>query len=617
MSKEQETMEAAEGTGAGMAILERALIVRSKTNPRTHFDPAYIQELANSIKEHGILQPILVRPLPGDRVQETAEDREPGAPLPTHEIVAGECRYRACGIAGVDRLPVLVRHLDDVQVLQVQLVENLRRKDLHPMEEAEGFGRLLHDHSMTVEDIAAKVQKSASYVYKALKLLELTPECREQLYAGKLSQSTALLVARAPAHLQLQIAKEISGTYGPDSEPMSFRQAARHIQEHFMLQLSAAVFDIADARLVPKAGDCKSCPKRTGAHGDLFEDVKSADTCTDPKCFDAKKEAHYAAVAEAAKSKGQTVIMGKEAKELIPYAGATPKGYKLLDDRDYVDGRMQSLRNRIKDDLKKGDVKPVLILNPHTKQLQEALPVDTASKLLKKANTSAKKNKVPTEKDLERELEATTNRKVISAVHQALQGGGLENIGNQARNQLLRVMASRFAQEIYDTSDQLCELFGVGKVGRGAGIVDYLQECTPEQLHPAVVLVLLAAEFESYEDDRTVLDLVASELTVDVKALEAEAKAELKELHAPAAPEDKPKAAKPKAKGKKTTAAEAKAGIAAAMQDQEAGAEVLPAGAAVMDEKQTAEVAARISHEAAWPFSIAPAKGKKRAAAEA
>jgi ParB/RepB/Spo0J family partition protein len=121
--------------------------------------------------------------------------------------VCGECRWRACKDAEVDGIPVLIRELDDLQVLQVQLVENLRRKDLHPLEEAEGFSRLQSEHGMQAEDIAARVGKSESYVYKSLKLLELTPECREELYAGKLTQSTALLVARQPEYLQAQIAQ--------------------------------------------------------------------------------------------------------------------------------------------------------------------------------------------------------------------------------------------------------------------------------------------------------------------------------------------------------------------------------------------------------------------------
>src|SRR5262245_10552773 len=120
MNKERDTVDTPAGEAERqdqapqLTVLARTLIVRSRTNPRTHFDPAYIQELADSVKDHGVLQPILVRPLPAERLQDTFEDREPGAPLPTHEIVCGECRWRACGLAGVETMPVLIRQLTDI-----------------------------------------------------------------------------------------------------------------------------------------------------------------------------------------------------------------------------------------------------------------------------------------------------------------------------------------------------------------------------------------------------------------------------------------------------------------------------------------------------------------------
>src|SRR5205085_4760235 len=135
--------------------------------------------------------------------------------------------------------------------------------------------------------------------------------------------------------------------------------------------LATAPFDVADADLVPAAGDCKSCPKRSGANSALFEDVESADTCTDPKCFEQKREAHFEAKAAVAKAKGRTVIMGKEAQELMPHEHSAPKGYRLLDEKDYYQGEgYKSLRSVIG----KAAPQPVLILNPHSKQLQEALP---------------------------------------------------------------------------------------------------------------------------------------------------------------------------------------------------------------------------------------------------
>jgi ParB/RepB/Spo0J family partition protein len=563
---------------AQLAMLARDLIVRSRSNPRTHFEPAYINELSASIRAHGLLQPILVRPLPADRLQDTFTDRQPGSPLPTHEIVCGECRWRACGAAGVEQIPVLIRILSDIQVLQVQLVENLRRKDLHPLEEAEGFERLMKDHGMTVEEIAAKVDKSVSQIYVTLKLLELTADCRKELYAGKLTRSTALLVARAPAHLQAAIAKDIMK---PDFEgdTMSYRKAVQHIQQHYMLQLSTAVFDIQDAKLVAKAGDCKACPKRTGFHADLFEDVKSADTCTDPKCFDAKKVAHYAQVAKAAEAKGQKVIQGKEAKELMPFDGSTPKGYRLLDGKDYIEGRYTSVRSAIG----KGNVPtPVIIINPHTHVAQEALPIEVANKLLKQAGAkgkTAKQDKAgePSEHELKQQYESKWRANAVRQIFTKVTSGKGEAFGVE----VAREIALYFCQDLYAEEAKLvAELLGLGEIGKVNAIETHIKECPAEQVAPAVLLMALSKDLEAtyYNAAGTpFIDVLARDTGVDLAAVQDQVKADMREAanaRKTAAEEKAGKVKKPEGKGKakKTSAVDAKAAISQAMQDEPASA---------------------------------------------
>jgi ParB/RepB/Spo0J family partition protein len=584
-----------EAAAAELLMLDPRVIVRSRTNPRTHFDEAFIKELAESIRKVGLAAPILVRPLPGDRVQETAEDRQPGAPLPTHEIIAGEQRWRACMLVELATMPVLVRHLDDKAVLELQLVENLKRQDLHPLEEAEGYDALMKRHGMTVEDIAAKVDKSASQIYVTLKLLDLTPECREEMHKGKLSRSLALLVARAPAELQAKIAKDIlSGPYGQLDEPMSYRQAKLHIQQHYMLQLGAAIFDIKDASLVAKAGSCTDCQKRTGANRELFGDIDHADTCTDPKCFDAKKEAHHAAVAKAAQAAGKTVIQGKAAQELIPHRGATPKGYRFLDAKDYIDGRTQSVRSAIgKDALK--DAKTVLIVDPHTKETREALPSSVAGTLLAKAKkqkaaakSAGDEDKPPSEEELREQFEDRWHRQAIDQLHQAITTDGAAAVGQKARVQVLRRVAAKisWSLDVYGVlEDRLAELLGVGKVGFRTGFAEYFDECAEDAIAPSLMLLLLAEELTEHGADGKLVKLIAGEVGVDVKAIEKTVQAEMKSEAAQRAADAKaklqPAAAKTAAKGGKTATArkprtsqaEAKAGIAAALQEQEGGTE--------------------------------------------
>jgi ParB/RepB/Spo0J family partition protein len=121
------------------AHIPLAHIVTSRTNPRKHFNPARLQELAESIRASGVRQPVLLRPLPGHRVADTAGM----VPRPEYELVSGERRFRASGMAGVTTIPAMVGAMSDDQVLEIQLVENLQRDDLTPLEEAEGYQTLM------------------------------------------------------------------------------------------------------------------------------------------------------------------------------------------------------------------------------------------------------------------------------------------------------------------------------------------------------------------------------------------------------------------------------------------------------------------------------------------
>lgn len=279
-----------------------ACVVPSKTNPRKRFDEASLAELADSILRNGLAQPILVRPLPSTAGQ-----------IDRVEIVAGERRYRAAKIAGLDVIPAIVRELTDVQALELQIVENVQREDVHEIEEAEGYHRLMEEHGYTSDMLAEKVGKSRSYIYGRLKLCALVPLAREAFFEGKLNSSLALLIARIPVpELQEHATKEI--TTWNAGESMSYRRAVEHIQERYMLDLDRARFDIKDAKLLKAAGACTTCDKRTGSHPLLFPDV-GADVCTDPNCFAAKGRAQNQKIIDVARKQGIPVIEGDEAAD--------------------------------------------------------------------------------------------------------------------------------------------------------------------------------------------------------------------------------------------------------------------------------------------------------------
>lgn len=327
---------------------------------RAHFAKVELGELAASVKQHGIIQPIVVRALNGGN---------------KFEIVAGERRFLAARQAELKEIPALVGDWNDEQVLEVQLVENLQRADLHPLQEAEGYEQLMKLHGHHADELGDKVGKSKAYVYARLKLLALCKPAREAFYDGKLNASSALLLARIPDQdLQKKALTEITTprkTWGDGpGDPMSVREAAKHIQAEYMLRLSTAGFKTEDAALLPSAGACGPCPKRTGNQPELFGDVKGADVCTDPACFRMKIAAHAERAIAAAKDSGQKVLAGAEAKKVAKYGAESLEGYVRLDAKDYgMNGKVTTIRKTLGK-----EYVPTLLQDPDTGKMIEVAP---------------------------------------------------------------------------------------------------------------------------------------------------------------------------------------------------------------------------------------------------
>jgi ParB/RepB/Spo0J family partition protein len=313
-------------------IIPLANLQPSPFNPRKTFDQAKLDELTESIRTHGVLQPILVRPN--------------GAP-DHFEIVAGERRYRAATAASLETIPATIRELTDAQALELQVIENLQRDDLHELEEAEGYERLMQCErtdgtTYTVDEIAAKVGKSKSYVYGRLKLTALGPSGRKAFHEGLLDASRALLLARIPVVelqdkalceiLRVLNLEKLAAEDREDLHPMSYRAALEHIQWEYTLRLKEAPFKTTDAELVPAAGACTTCPKRSGNQPELFADLESADVCTDPKCFGQKRDAYLEQVTAKAAGKGKNVVSPKA------------KGYVQLDATAKSDPKYRTYR---------------------------------------------------------------------------------------------------------------------------------------------------------------------------------------------------------------------------------------------------------------------------------
>lgn len=282
-------------------LLPLSMIEPWPMNPRRSINAEHLAELADSISKVGVLQPILVRPS--------------GAMF---SIVSGERRFRAARRAGLTHIPAVVRTLTDAEALEIAVTENLQREDVPPLDEAEGYERLHTEHAYSIEEIADKVGKSKTYVYARLKLTSLCAEAREYLRDGKLTPTVALLVARIPTPSeQLDAAKHCAADHS--GRPLSATQAAEHIKRTYMLRLLESSFPLDDATLVPAAGSCTTCPKRTGNQPELFGDVTDTDTCTDATCYAGKERAHMDRQGAAHEAEGGKVLRGDEAKAAITW----------------------------------------------------------------------------------------------------------------------------------------------------------------------------------------------------------------------------------------------------------------------------------------------------------
>jgi ParB family transcriptional regulator, chromosome partitioning protein len=193
------------GKGLGQLFLENSVdelvanntlpleeIVPNKEQPRKTFDETALEELAESIRQHGVLQPLLVRPLPGGGYQ----------------LVAGERRYRASRIAGLREVPVVIRELSDVETMEIAIIENLQREDLNPIEEAEGLQALIDRCGFTQDQVAASVGKSRPAIANSLRLLKLPPEVREMTKSGAISAGHARALLGLPNEALIYAAAE-------------------------------------------------------------------------------------------------------------------------------------------------------------------------------------------------------------------------------------------------------------------------------------------------------------------------------------------------------------------------------------------------------------------------
>lgn len=327
-------------------------------NYRKRFVQLTLTELAKSITKLGIAQPLLIRP-----IQPT-----PDAPDVQYEVVFGERRLRGADIAGLADIPTMVRDLTDEQAKELRLLENIHRENPHPLEEALAFKDLIDQHGYSAERLADQLGHEPGHVVRRLKLCELPQEVQELMFRDEnpLGVTVAMKLTQISVpELRIKAAKDVMRPHF-HGEPMSARAAINHINQRYMLQLATAPFDSADPGLLPAAGSCAACPKRTGNQPQLFADIACADTCTDPNCFAEKRIEWSKREIARAEEKGRKVVKGKDAGKIFPHGGSyTSGGYVKPTERNDNDPKRRTWGQLAK----AAGVEATLVQHPETKDL--------------------------------------------------------------------------------------------------------------------------------------------------------------------------------------------------------------------------------------------------------
>lgn len=248
----------------------------SPTNPRKTFPETELRELAESIKANGLINPITVRAVPA----------VPGQ----YEVVSGGRRYRASIMSGLLEIPCIIRELTDAQVMDIQIEENLHRQDVPPLEEAAAFHDLLESKRLTVDELAGRLNKSAGYVYRRLKLNQLHELYRPHVERGELPATSAEIIAAYPTETQQAIYKK---TFFEQASGIPLFSDANHLRNRLRSEactdLNRAIWPLWRNDLQPGLQACNTCESNTAVATLLFPDGAAEPRCTNKSCWKIKE----------------------------------------------------------------------------------------------------------------------------------------------------------------------------------------------------------------------------------------------------------------------------------------------------------------------------------------
>lgn len=304
------------------------LIPTARIHPSPFNPPGRTEDvgsLAASIVENGLLQAIVVR-------------QHPTIPL-DFEVILGNRRRAACEVAGVPEMEARVVEADDNLVRELQLIENLERSDLAPMDEAESLAQLKAVRGWTDDEVSRRLGRHLRLVQERLALLKLAPEIQAALREDEITLGTAAELTRLVAEDHLRVLQHLRDE-AEMGHSWSLPDLRAWIRGNILLPLSSAPFDLADPKL--PGGACTACPKNTDSQPALFPSEGSWDRgrCLDPVCFGRKVDGHWAGIREQASKSGARVLEAEEARAVLVGGMITPKsGLVDLQHYDPTTGR--------------------------------------------------------------------------------------------------------------------------------------------------------------------------------------------------------------------------------------------------------------------------------------
>jgi len=515
-------------------------------NYRRSFSQAKLEELADSMRQVGVLEPIVLR-----------KDGDGGL-----ELVFGERRLRAAHLAELPTIKAIVRDYDDDDVRETRLIENSMREDADPLDESAAFVELQKlGHSPSA--IAEKIGQSHAYVMQRLQLSGLSPACKKALAEEQISIGVAVLLAALPSQkLQDEGLEDVSASSHYDGRLMTVADARRELECSVMMQLGDAPFKTDDAALVPAAGACTNCPKRTGGQALLFADASSPDLCTDKVCYRSKQDAAWKIRQQAAKAEGLNVLGTKESEQAIKCLNYADSPFVRLDS-EHWDGRRHVKVSKVL-----GKKPPELTIARDSKsglevQLVPRKLFEAAAKAAKpeKTERSAPDAKAKAEREAElvqAEVRRRTMTALVAAADEACKSG-------KPSRALLRLLVRGALESVWtDIAKRVADRRGLPLTDEGVGTTkrgakrqlerlspnDRIERLLPELDEGGLMALLLelvfgrAAPGKWSEGADCYLEL-CTELDVNPKGIEVTVKAERK-----AKTDGKPKPAKAPAKPK-------------------------------------------------------------------